>query len=191
MSDKHRAFSLVEVLVVITIISALVAIALPVLGRARENGRRASCKSNMRQIGLALQMYRQDWDGMDPDKGLRLSHSQMGLPDRPDPIMFNYGLGRQVWFCPSGVIYRPDLGSTYYLMFFMSEYADPSRDWEGLAAQRGQDYPLLLCDSHNGPSVPAAYRESTEIMYYHVLRIDQRLEVRHLQWSVSPTMDVI
>jgi len=191
MSIGRRGFTLVELVVVIAIIAALTAIVLPVVSRVRENGRRATCKSNMRQIGLALQMYRQDWDGVDPDKGMPLSHWQMGLPYDYTPLVKDYGAARPLWFCPSGVVSRPDLGSTYYLMFQASERSDPSRDWEALVAQRGQDYPLLLCASHNGPEVAAPYRESTEVMYYHVLRIDQRLEIRFLPWSVSPTMDVV
>ena len=52
-----RAFTLVELLVVIAIIGLLIALLLPAVQQAREAARRASCKSNMRQIGLALHNY--------------------------------------------------------------------------------------------------------------------------------------
>lgn len=58
----QRGFTLIELLVVIAIIAILVAILFPVFGRAREQARKTSCLSNMKQIGLALQQYGQDSD---------------------------------------------------------------------------------------------------------------------------------
>lgn len=55
-------FTLVELLVVIAIISILAGMLFPVFGRARENGRRAACQSNLKQIGLGLIQYSQDYD---------------------------------------------------------------------------------------------------------------------------------
>jgi prepilin-type N-terminal cleavage/methylation domain-containing protein/prepilin-type processing-associated H-X9-DG protein len=63
VSRQERAFTLTELLVVIAIISILAAILFPVFARARENARRASCMSNLKQIGLGMMMYVQDYDG--------------------------------------------------------------------------------------------------------------------------------
>ena len=60
--QTKRAFTLIELLVVIAIISILASILFPVFARARENARRASCMSNMKQIGLGLMQYTQDYD---------------------------------------------------------------------------------------------------------------------------------
>jgi len=60
---RHNGFTLIELLVVIAIIALLMAILMPALQRAREQGRRASCLSNLRQLQLAWHMYADDSDG--------------------------------------------------------------------------------------------------------------------------------
>src|SRR5262245_22199017 len=59
---RPRGFTLVELLVVIAVIAVLTALLLPVLVHAREEGRRVTCLSNLRQISQAHLMYLQDWD---------------------------------------------------------------------------------------------------------------------------------
>ena len=66
--DK-RGFTLVELLVVIGIIAVLISLLLPALGRAKEQANRANCLSNMRQIGMGMQMYTGDNRGYYPFHG--------------------------------------------------------------------------------------------------------------------------
>ncbi len=62
----HKAFTLIELLVVIAIISLLAAILFPVFSRARENARKSSCSNNLKQIGLGILQYAQDYDEFTP-----------------------------------------------------------------------------------------------------------------------------
>lgn len=59
---KNKGFTLIELLVVIVIITILAAILFPVFARARENARRATCLSNLKQLDLAMMQYTQDYD---------------------------------------------------------------------------------------------------------------------------------
>jgi len=58
----RKGFTLIELLVVIAIIAILAAILFPVFARAREKARQTSCLSNVKELGLGLMMYVQDYD---------------------------------------------------------------------------------------------------------------------------------
>src|SRR3954466_4132151 len=63
---RNKAFTLVELLVVIGIIALLISILLPALGRARRSANTLKCLSNLRQVGSAFQLYAADFKGTIP-----------------------------------------------------------------------------------------------------------------------------
>ncbi|MEJ2701296.1 MAG: type II secretion system protein [Sedimentisphaerales bacterium] len=80
MKRKH-AFTLIELLVVISIIALLMGIILPALNIARDQGRRASCMSNMRQVGMALVMYQNEYEKTPPKTQAVFDYASPAAPD--------------------------------------------------------------------------------------------------------------
>ena len=66
LNNQRRGFTLIELLVVVAIIATLAAILFPVFAKARDKARQSTCQSNLKQIGLAIQAYVQDYDGYLP-----------------------------------------------------------------------------------------------------------------------------
>lgn len=90
----RSAFTLIELLVVIAIIAILAAILFPVFARARENARRSSCQSNLKQLGLAIEQYKQDYDTRYPGFG---QPGNLGWAQNVQPYLKSI----QILQCPS------------------------------------------------------------------------------------------
>ena len=95
---KKTAFTLIEILVVIAIIAILAAILFPVFARARENARRSSCMSNLKQLGLGIMQYTQDNDEAYPTPYYYNGARAVLWMEH----IFPYVKSNQVFICPSG-----------------------------------------------------------------------------------------
>jgi prepilin-type N-terminal cleavage/methylation domain-containing protein/prepilin-type processing-associated H-X9-DG protein len=108
---QHPGFTLIELLVVIAIIAILAAILFPVFAQARESARKAGCLSNLKQIGVGVQMYLQDYDGMYPSQ--QRDGVFVNLPGGPIvytrteqnymDALYPYIKNTQIFLCPSNI----------------------------------------------------------------------------------------
>jgi prepilin-type N-terminal cleavage/methylation domain-containing protein/prepilin-type processing-associated H-X9-DG protein len=106
--NRTTGFTLIELLVVIAIIAILAAILFPVFARARENARRASCQSNLKQVGLGLLQYAQDYDEKFVATTYAPGGNQHWYSDNQNvykwmDAIFPYVKSQQVFDCPSAV----------------------------------------------------------------------------------------
>jgi len=131
--SKGKGFTLIELLVVISVIALLMAILLPILGKAREQARRTACMSNQRQIGIALVVYADDYDGKFPSNSTGGMNAYLTFELRHRPMRWD-GLGR---LFATGIVkdpryfYCPSQTSTWFTYPF---------GWEQVPLQIGLDY---------------------------------------------------
>jgi prepilin-type N-terminal cleavage/methylation domain-containing protein/prepilin-type processing-associated H-X9-DG protein len=107
----RRGFTLIELLVVIAIIAILAAILFPVFAQAREAARKSSCSSNLKQIGIAMMMYAQDYEGGYPlhytsppsyTSGCYWFGCVNGTTvDKAQGLLYPYAKNNQIQHCPS------------------------------------------------------------------------------------------
>jgi len=109
----RRGFTLIELLVVIAIIAILAAILFPVFAKAREKARQSSCQSNLKQIGLAIQQYAQDYDEKYPRHGCSWTWGYVAGATEScyASEIYPYIKNSQIFTCPSASL-QVNFGST-------------------------------------------------------------------------------
>lgn len=190
----RKAFTLIELLVVIAIISILSAILFPVFARARENARRSSCMSNMKQIGLGIMQYVQDYDehyplawyGQTADSSkTSFTQTQAGMPGSyyktcgPDTcsngegyfytwkdLIFPYVKSLQIFSCPSS---RLQLYGTAHLSDYQISGAYGNTASQSLQNTSASNYATSkygLSITQTGTPMSAINRPSESIMIF-------------------------
>ncbi|MFG0296665.1 MAG: DUF1559 domain-containing protein [Maioricimonas sp. JB045] len=191
MTDRRmrRGFTLIELLVVIAIIAILVALLLPAVQQAREAARRAQCKNNLKQLGLALHNYHDVYGVFTPgltgtnqstdNNGGRLSANFGLLPYLDQTALFNQitaevNQGKTPWTstawwdthipalqCPSDVHHKRDRGKTSYVY----NHGDRATELEHREYERGRGLfhgwtPFGIRDVRDGTSSTIAMSET-------------------------------
>jgi len=183
-SRTRRAFTLIELLVVIAIIAILAAILFPVFARAREQARKTTCLSNLKEIGLASLMYVQDYDeqfpwlmmdGRNQDTATGLSKQMPFTPTYPiqlngirglfmeykfQPYVKNY----QLFACPTLKADAPIMGADGGVM---NEYGSYGYAYGGVGAiPSPRMTPLELFCRLLGPVLGAPYNTGNPQDYF-------------------------
>jgi len=167
MIHRRRGFTLIELLVVIAIIAILAAILFPVFAQARAKARQAACMSNLKQLGLSLEMYAQDYDQFLPVWGYGdTSDPENGPGDgfySWDTVIMPYMKNQEILKCPDNPYDRDARG------YAMTRYTG---DTYGVNLPMMKDLPplpsetVLLCEKGdkaigmNGDSAMEAFYQS-------------------------------
>lgn len=153
-----KAFTLIELLVVIAVISILAALLFPVFARARENARRTSCLSNLKQISLAFLQYSQDYDERLPLTSYRADAGQ--LNDSWTMGAATYMKSTQLFHCPSdsgtvwtdpvypGKVLSGTPANYYTTSYLMNAWMGGTNTYAHLSAVQSPSRVVLLSESN-------------------------------------------
>jgi len=136
-----RGFSLIELLVALSIVAILAALLFPTFASARRNAHMTECASNLHQIGIALKVYSGDWDGRYPPNNVNMLKVRKQLVWE---LLTPYTQNSQIFHCPDELsAWDKDLGYEYRT-FLNGSPIDPLE----LAPAPGSGTVVAMCDQH-------------------------------------------
>jgi prepilin-type N-terminal cleavage/methylation domain-containing protein/prepilin-type processing-associated H-X9-DG protein len=147
---RTRAFTLIELLIVVAIIAILAAVLFPVFARARDAARRTACLAHEKQIVMASLMYCQDYDECLPVPSYGFWKACCWGSIRWRDTVYPYSKNAQVWWCPSDTV-RPNS------MAPDGRVCETSYDWS--------DCLMTVANTVRGPGVPIIGHSLAEVTY--------------------------
>ncbi|MCC6037443.1 MAG: DUF1559 domain-containing protein [Armatimonadetes bacterium] len=172
-----HALTIIELVVVCAIIAVLVGIIWVVYHSVRERARIAVCVSNLRQIGIALTAYREDYDGISAEEGKENDWWELGLPSPKsgiETLVPSYLPSKELLYCKGATIIQlPNIKiiPKYWYQVWSDKEPIPFRK---AIALRGESFPIVIDSFHYD-------RGSEDILgiiarWVIVLRLNQKVE---------------
>ena len=174
---RLHSLTLIELVVVCAIIAVLVGIIWVVYHSVRERARIAVCVSNLRQIGIALTAYREDYDGISAEEGKENDWWELGLPSPEsslETLVPSYLPSKELLYCKGATIIQlPNIKiiPKYWYQVWSDKEPIPFRK---AIALRGESFPIVIDSFHYD-------RGSEDILgiiarWVIVLRLNQKVE---------------